>query len=881
MRLLNLNRDSRYRTILILLFFMAVALVIRIIPLLFANDGGLMSLRDTDSWFTLRQVEVMVHHFPQYNWFDPMTAFPTGKIIDWGPLFPFIAAVLCLGAGATTQGAIVYISSWVAPLMAALMVPVMYFLGKTAWNRNTGFVAAGLITVASFALFILTIAGLVMHHIGETLFSSLFLLVYLYYLASVKSNLPDLKNIKNLLVPLALASLAGVLYFLALITSTTTVLALIVIAIFTVIQSVIDHHSGRTPYRLLILNLVMLSVSALLLLLFGFKQSGVSVTSYTVGLVYLNLALIAETVVLVGLSLLLRGKTWHYLLSFGGLATGGFILMEIYPPFASIGLQAYTLLFGSSTFVSGVLNTEPLSLALAGTYFNVGLILAAGGFLVLGYHILKDRKAEWIFLLTWSVFMILITIQFQRFVYFSTVNIVLLSAICITEPFTWKRADGTSLSLRALASSFFPQFFTENTDRNHPPDKNACSQKPRKSGKPLKPSQNAENSVDFLKMLCLGGIIIMAIALVAVSMYQDINFGLNYPKEQIVPSPDWPDALNWLGTNTPSPGVDYFQQYNADFSYPAGAYGILATWEAGHWITFFSHRIPVTSPFQDHLSGGSGDYAFFLSNNESDANDIIQGLGGRYVITDSTLAIGNFADLALWADNSRDLSPYTTQFVVPDENDPSGVSKVYAFNDAYFRTMIVRLQNFDGSMQVPAKADYIQYKIQQVPEDDTTAAGTSARVVVNDQVVNMFQPNNTPIIEEGSTPQKGLYANVFSELPNSTVANVPALEHYRLVYESPNDATVQMLPGLVPIMPITLPGIKYVKIFEYVKGAHIPGNGLIEVPIKTNTGRVFDYSQQSQGGEFVVPYSMSGNPYDVVADRTLPYSRNRPLYQRH
>ena len=64
-------------------------------------------------------------------------------------------------------------------------------------------------------------------------------------------------------------------------------------------------------------------------------------------------------------------------------------------------------------------------------------------------------------------------------------------------------------------------------------------------------------------MLCLGGIIIMAIALVAVSMYQDINFGLNYPKEQIVPSPDWPDALNWLGTNTPSPGVDYFQQSNA------------------------------------------------------------------------------------------------------------------------------------------------------------------------------------------------------------------------------------------------------------------------------------------------------------------------------
>jgi len=60
-----------------------------------------------------------------------------------------------------------------------------------------------------------------------------------------------------------------------------------------------------------------------------------------------------------------------------------------------------------------------------------------------------------------------------------------------------------------------------------------------------------------------------------------------------------------------------------------------------------------------------------------------------------------------------------------------------------------------------------------------------------------------------------------------------------------------------------LSDIKYVKIFEYVKGAHITGNGIIEVPLITNTGRTFVYRQESENGEFIVPYSTQGNCYEV------------------
>ncbi|NLM29262.1 MAG: hypothetical protein GX216_02355 [Methanomicrobiales archaeon] len=76
---------------------------------------------------------------------------------------------------------------------------------------------------------------------------------------------------------------------------------------------------------------------------------------------------------------------------------------------------------------------------------------------------------------------------------------------------------------------------------------------------------------------------------------------------------------------------------------------------------------------------------------------------------------------------------------------------------------------------------------------------------------------------------------------------IQALRHYRLIYESSPD-----------------PGAS-VKVFEHVKGAEIPGEGVIEVPVTTNTGREFVYRQASENGRFIVPYSTHGNPYDVKA----------------
>ena len=91
-------------------------------------------------------------------------------------------------------------------------------------------------------------------------------------------------------------------------------------------------------------------------------------------------------------------------------------------------------------------------------------------------------------------------------------------------------------------------------------------------------------------------------------------------------------------------------------------------------------------------------------------------------------------------------------------------------------------------------------------------------------------------------------------LSSSRASDVPALRHYRLIHESPTNVFTSKTPDL-----------KFVKVFEYVKGAHIKGNGIIELPLVANTGRNFTYRQESVNGEFVVPYSTAGSTYGVKA----------------
>jgi dolichyl-diphosphooligosaccharide--protein glycosyltransferase len=98
--------------------------------------------------------------------------------------------------------------------------------------------------------------------------------------------------------------------------------------------------------------------------------------------------------------------------------------------------------------------------------------------------------------------------------------------------------------------------------------------------------------------------------------------------------------------------------------------------------------------------------------------------------------------------------------------------------------------------------------------------------------------------------------------------DVEGLQHYRLVYESPEISELQYVGG-----PVTT---QKLKIFEYVKGAKYvlktkPNTEVkIDLELETNTGRKFIYENRVNSNitgniEIFLPYSTSGSKYPVKA----------------
>ena len=842
----------------VILLFMAVALALRMIPALFIPAGGFFQSSGADVWYTMRQIEVMVAHFPQYNWFDPMTAYPVGKTIDWGPFYPFLAAVLSILLGASSRADIVNSAGWIAPLMAALVVPVTYQLGRMIWDWKAGLIAAGFVSVLSYAYFYMSSYGWVDHHTAETFFIALFFLAYLAALEYTRSHPVDRKKVNTFGMPVLLSCLAAILYFLGYITAPTVVIALLVVGIATFILYVSDYTAGRTSEYLLLTNCLSFLCIVLLVTLFGFHgEGGLSLITYSVGHVYVMFALIGETILLYALVRIFHKNAVQYYLSLAAVVIGGIVLIQFLPSLQTIKDQAVALVYGSSAYTIAIRETQPWSFSAAYETFNLALILMAGGIVILAWYAVKRRETGHIFLLTWLAVTLALTLPHQRFQLYMTIPVALTAAVCTAEAVRW--------SWDGAGDLIFSKFSRRSGPQNTGDLKTEAGKKERKAKKIARESGTTK-PVPLIKGIIFMAVIIITALVFVTSAVQDFTYVAG-TKNNVI-SKDWGETLAWMTVSTPPTGVDYFQEYDQQtFTYPETSYGVLAPWEDGHWIMFFAERLPITNPFQNHLDGSTGAAAFFLTGNETTADSILAGFKGRYVVTDLGTATDTFPSLIPWVTGSDDISPYLRWFFAEDARTSSGLVKTHLLGDDYFQSMIVRLQVFDGSLVLPGTGQYTQYTVRQVPDSgDTAGLGGLARVITGTQTVNISQDAVT-ITPEGTTLSPGAtYADIYSNVPYQPVRKVPALTHYRLVHESPTNISVRLFGSATGS---SLPDIRLVKVFESVKGAHIPGEGVIELTLVTNTGRTFVYRQESSGGEFVVPYPTEGSTTEVRA--TGPY----------
>lgn len=841
----DIDRYKLPLTVALLCAFSLIALWVRLIPSFALGSTDVLNLVGSDDpLYNLRQIELMLANYPTYAWFDPMTLYPFGTTIYWGPLTIWIAATLCIITGATTQAEIIYTSLWTGPLMAVAMVPIMYAIGRKLADWKTGLVAAGLIAVVSGQYFTRSYFGYLDHHMTEVLFATIFCLGYIYTISSARSHAVTIANTKSLTAPILLSVVTGFLYFLGLLAMPTMILFAMIVAIFTVSQFIWDFWKDRQSDYLMVANVVIFTVASILLLVFGLKHPGLDLSRYTIGHIYAYVALIGGTFLLFGLSRYFRSqRKIYYPLTLAAIGIAGTILLFVAAPtIYNLLISSFFAFFGQQAVTLTVQEARSWSADSAWATFGTGLLLMAGGFVALGYRIWKEDRPEYLFVLVWSIVALFATIGHVRYEYYLAVNVVLLSA----------------MALGLVLQRGWPDlvaFIGRSTQHEESTAKESAATTARSSKKRRKEQKNTETPRSDAGSV---GRVLLAVAVVGLALifvYASAQGNFTYATAGIRMNSDWRESLEWMQNNTPATGVDYYHIYDPNgFTYPEGSYGVMSWWDYGHEITYTARRIPNANPFQAGVSGTSGAAAFFMTGSEAAATTIADTIGTRYVITDILMDDVNskFWAMATWYNESAAIGPYQQIYYATSESNPTVDEPAFVVPTRdYYETLVSRLHNFDGSMADPVSGlagvyYYVEYQVK-------TSGELTYPSAVNVQAMDYTNATGAAARYNQNAPS-GYGATVVSRYLFAPPSRIPALQHFRLVHESPTNVYTQSSIDT-----------KYVKTFEYVNGAHIKGTGIIEVPLVSNTGRSFTYRQEAVNGEFIVPYSTTGNSYGVKA----------------
>ncbi len=853
---------SKYRTYIIIALvalFAVLAFWIRMIPATQIGTQDILSFVGSDDpLYNLRQVELMLANFPTYAWWEPMTLFPYGTDLYWGPLTTYIAATLCLLTGAVTRPEIIFTSLTVPPLMGAVMVPVMFLLGRRVSDWKGGLIAAGLIAVIAGQYFFRSLFGYFDHHMTETLTSTIFCLVYIVVVRYALDHEVSLTSIESLKRPALLAAAAGVAYFIGLVAMPTMILFAMIVSIYTLAQFLYNVYRGRSNDALLVINGVTFAVALVLLLLFGLKNTGIDLSAYTIGHVIAYLGIIAGTAILWGIARYLRGRPWYYFsaaLAGLGIVIGAILFIAL-PDVYNVLIGSFGAFFGQYDVTNTVQEARGWSAADAWSTFQFGLVLMLAGFAVLAYRFWREHRADHLFVFVWSAIILLSTVQHVRYEYYLAVNIALLAGIVISFAFEIGGADlGGLLGLGQKRTRPAPAPAPE-------PERKTGKKGGKKAVSPKAPTGKQRALAPRRSYSMAGAAAVLALVLITIPFVYlsivpldlDQNGEADYSTSigtaglQINKmNPNWKESLEWMKNGTPATGMDMKKVYDKQgFTYPAQAYGVMSWWDYGHMITYIAERIPNANPFQQGVAGPDGAAAYFVSTNETESDRILDVKETRYVVTDIEMAVTKFWAMATWYNTTAQTAPYQMTLYTRNQQNTNVLDPVTVNIQPYYLTTVARLHNFDGSETAPGTAYYIEYQ-------DPSKAKTALPLITRAESMNA-----TEAVQRAATynaqAATGTHAMAAGVSPDQPTETVPALSHYRLVHESPTGTSAT---------------IKYVKVFEYVKGARLRGEGTIEVPVVTNTGRNFTWRATAVNGEFVLPYATGGNAGDVHT--TGPY----------
>jgi dolichyl-diphosphooligosaccharide--protein glycosyltransferase len=801
--------------ILIALFF-TIALCLRVfLPYDKVFSGDWIKFTGADAYYHMRLIDNLVYNFPHVLSFDPYLIYPGGAYVGAVHLFNSLLGgiIWLVGLGSPTQHTIDVVSVYFPAVLGALTVIPVYFIGKELFGRWAGVLSAGLLAILPGEFLGRSILGFTDYHITETLFTTvtmLFLILAIKAACQRQLTFNHLKHLNWTILrkPFLYSLLAGIFLGIYIRTWSGALLFVFITAVYFVIQFIIDYLKNKSTEYLCLTGVAFFFIALLISLPVSVKPL------YLASLVIAILIPLA----LSSMSWLLKHfkiKPVYYPLSLLGLGIIGWVILYLVSPsllgsmlssfsiFNPTGPQLTTIEmrplissdYGNPFIIAwanypGLIPYDPEVSRLS--FWNVVSFISSSFFLSLVslamllacvlikskwsskmYPGIEQGSADKVILIVWSLVVLLANLGQRRFGYYFAVNVALLTGY---------------LSWRILEIAGFKELTTI--------PKQIVKGARSKKIKPRKGSSSAVvNNTVMGVVLLIVFLVVFAPSVFLPEPNTDKSPTVSTASATpYAPSDAWYSSLSWLKENTPEPFGNanyYYESYQSEqsYSYPESAYGVLAWWDYGYWITRIAHRPPNANPGQDPQAL-TRVASFFTSQDEEAASIIIKELDSAYIIIDYNTTYAKFWAIATWAGMGP--SKFFDSYFVPQDNQ---LIETRLYYPEYYHSLAVRLYNFNGKAVTPESVLVISY------QENTDESGNIYKVITDAQQFNTYEEAEAYLLSLETANSK-----IVSTDPMLSPVPLEALEHYRLVYSS-NSTITLMNTTEVP----------EVKIFEYIE----------------------------------------------------------------
>jgi len=727
---------------------------------IFVNDW--VWFRETDAYYYMRNIEVLVNNFPHFNSFDPYMLYPGGAGVLARPFFPWLIAgiIRLVSWGVPTLHTMEAVGAYMPAILGTLTLIPVYFIGKELFNRWVGVISAALVVILPGELLHRSLLGFTDHHVAEVLFSTVCILFLIMAIKRAREREISFghfirRDWSTITKPLVYTLLAGVFLGIYLLSWQGGLLFIFIIFAYLVIQFIVDHLRHKSSDYLCIVGTPLFLVAFLMLLPVLGKSSLDTVYRVAMPVV------IVVPIVLSIISRLMAGralKPFYYPLTLLGLAGIGLVALHAIDP----GLFKYMIgqfsIFAPGGAMLTVLEVQPLlfpggefTLRIAWANFTTSFFISFISFAMLIYLVIKEKSADKTLFLVWSIIMLMAVLGQRRFGYYYAINAALL-----TGYFSWKMLDIAGLSKLLAKSKEVVEAVKKFKKRE------------KKTREKAKQKTFMQPRGAWVRVIVVGIVIFFLVFLP--NILQAKAFG---SMPNAIMNEDWYTSCLWLKDNSPEPFDDpdfYYELYppRDEFEYPETAYGVMSWWDYGYFIMYISHRIPNSNPGQARAREAG---QFFTAQNESSVQEIVDryDLRTKYVVIDYAMATpAKFYAMAEWAGSN--VSEFYEIYYLQTEDD---WQMMYLFYPAYYQSTVVRLYNFDGEAVVPTESIVISY------EERVTSEGERYKEITSGQYFSSYEEAQAYVASQTSGNYK-----IVGDKPFSSIVPLEELSSYERVYSS-------------------------------------------------------------------------------------------------